>query len=175
MTNPYDAIAKVPEFTVTSEDVQDQQRMATAQVSGIMGAGGQDISPQLTWSGYPETTRSFVVTVYDPDAPTASGFWHWAVTDIPAFTTSLPTNAGDETGSSLPEGTWQLRNDAGLRQYLGAAPPAGHGKHTYYIAVHALDVETLELDREATPAFLAFNMSGHTVGRAIIAPWWEAE
>ena len=174
-TIPYNDIASVPTFEVTSTDITDGAELPTPQVSGIFGAGGSDTSPQLSWSGFPEETKSFAVTVYDPTAPTASGFWHWAVVDIPASTTSLPTGAGDDEGAQLPAGAFQLKNDAGLARYLGAAPPAGHGKHNYFIAVHALDVDSLGVDAAATPAFLGFNMSGHTIARAVIVPWWEAK
>ncbi|MDQ1598231.1 MAG: hypothetical protein QOI70_1655 [Microbacteriaceae bacterium] len=174
MTNPYDAIAEVPTFTLTSTDVADGEEMPTAQVSGIFGAGGSDTSPQLSWSGFPEDTKSFAVTVYDPSAPTGSGFWHWAVADIPVSTTELPSGAGDDSGSALPASAFQLANDASLRRFLGAAPPVGHGKHSYYIAVHAVDVESLGIDHGSTPAFLGFNLSGHTLARAVVAPWWEA-
>jgi Raf kinase inhibitor-like YbhB/YbcL family protein len=173
-TSPYDPIATVPAFEVTSTDAADGERLADPQVSGIFGAGGQDISPQLSWSGFPDGTKSFVVTVYDPTAPTASGFWHWAVADIPVTTTSLPTGAGDDDGSALPAGAFQLPNDASLARYLGAAPPAGSGRHDYFIAVHAVDVETLGIPQSASPAFLGFNLSSHTLARAVIAPWWEA-
>jgi Raf kinase inhibitor-like YbhB/YbcL family protein len=174
-TTPYDQIASVPSFTVTSTDVVDGEELPTPQVSGIFGAGGSDTSPQLSWSGFPPETKSFAVTVYDPSAPTGAGFWHWAVVDIPVTTTELASGAGDEEGAQLPPGALQLKNDASIARYLGAAPPAGHGKHTYFIAVHALDVESLGLDAGATPAFLGFNMSGHTLARAVIAPWWEAK
>jgi Raf kinase inhibitor-like YbhB/YbcL family protein len=175
MTNPYDAIAEVPTFTLTSTDVADGQELPTAQVSGIFGAGGSDTSPQLSWSGFPEGTKSFAITVYDPSAPTGSGFWHWAVADIPVSTTELPSGAGDDSGSALPAGAFQLPNDARLPRFLGAAPPAGHGKHTYYIAVHAVDVESLGIDHGSTPAFLGFNLFGHTLARAVVTPWWEAK
>ncbi|RFA15481.1 hypothetical protein B7R21_05125 [Subtercola boreus] len=173
-TNPYDQIADVPTFTLTSADVLDGERLPTPQVSGIFGAGGSDTSPQLTWSGFPEGTKSFAITVYDPQAPTGAGFWHWAVVDVPVTTTSVPTGAGDESGASLPAGAFQLKNDASLARFLGAAPPAGSGKHHYHIGVHALDVDTLGIDAGATPAFLGFTMSGHTLARAVITPWWEA-
>lgn len=171
--SPYDRLPKVPSFQVTSTDVRDGQTLAKPQVSGIFGAGGEDVSPQLSWSGFPDGTRSFAVTVYDPDAPTASGFWHWAVVDIPATVTELPSGAGDETGSGLPAGAFQLRNDAGQARYVGAAPPAGHGPHRYFTVVHAVDVESLGIDAGSTPAFLGFNLFFHTLARAMIVPVYE--
>ncbi len=141
--NPYDFLPKLPSFTLTSESVTDGQPLANDQVSGIMGAGGSDVSPQLSWSGFPEETRSFAVTMYDPDAPTASGFWHWAVANLPATVTDLPAGVGD--GSGLPGDAMTLANDAGLKRFIGAAPPPGHGPHRYFIAVHAVDVEKLEI------------------------------
>ncbi|MFV8174759.1 YbhB/YbcL family Raf kinase inhibitor-like protein [Mycolicibacterium peregrinum] len=169
--SPYDNLPKLPTFTLTSESVTDGQPLANDQVSGIMGAGGADVSPQLSWSGFPAETKSFAVTVYDPDAPTASGFWHWAVADLPATVTELPAGAGD--GGDLPGGAVTLTNDASLKRYLGAAPPAGHGPHRYYIAVHALPVESLELPEGATPAYLGFNLFGQAIARAVIHGTYE--
>jgi Raf kinase inhibitor-like YbhB/YbcL family protein len=171
--NPYAELPQLPSFTVTSTDVADGETLAKPQVSGIFGAGGEDVSPQLSWSGFPEATRSFAVTVYDPDAPTGSGFWHWAVADIPATVTSLPSGAGDDEGSGLPAGAVQLANDAGLKRYLGAAPPPGHGTHHYYVVVHAVDVESLGLPDGATPAFLGFNLFSHSLARAVLVPVYE--
>ena len=162
--SPYDYLPKLPTFTLTSESVTDGQPLANDQVSGIMGAGGADVSPQLSWSGFPAETKSFAVTVYDPDAPTASGFWHCTVTELPA-------GAGD--GGDLPGGAVTLTNDASLKRYLGAAPPAGHGPHRYYIAVHALPVESLELPEGATPAYLGFNLFGQAIARAVIHGTYE--
>ncbi|MBN3508961.1 YbhB/YbcL family Raf kinase inhibitor-like protein [Mycolicibacterium nivoides] len=170
-TSPYDSLPKLPTFTLTSESVTDGQPLANDQVSGIMGAGGSDISPQLSWSGFPAETKSFAVTVYDPDAPTASGFWHWAVADLPATVTELPAGAGD--GGELPGGAVTLANDASLKRFIGAAPPAGHGPHRYYIAVHALPVESLELPEGATPAYLGFNLFGQAIARAVIHGTYE--
>ena len=124
LNNPFARIPDVPSFQVTSTDVKDGESFSLSQFSGIFGVkGGQDASPQLSWSGAPAGTKSFAVTVYDPDAPTQSGFWHWAVANIPANVTSLSTGAGDENGSGLPNGAYQLANDAGLHRFLGAAPP----------------------------------------------------
>jgi Raf kinase inhibitor-like YbhB/YbcL family protein len=167
--DPFARHPDVASFTVTSTTVTDGASWSREQYSGIFGvAGGKDISPQLSWHGAPEGTKSYVVTVYDPDAPTGSGFWHWAVADIPATVTELPEGAGDDTGSSLPAGAFQLRNDAGAARFVGAAPPAGHGPHRYFIAVHALDVESIGVQPDATPAVLGFTMFGHTLGRAVL-------
>jgi Raf kinase inhibitor-like YbhB/YbcL family protein len=171
--NPYEELPDLPSFEVTSNDLVDGAPLAKAQVSGMMGAGGSDTSPQLSWRGYPAETKSFAVTVYDPDAPTASGFWHWAVADIPAATTSLPSGAGDDAGSGLPDGAVQLANDASMKRFVGAAPPKGHGPHHYYVVVHALDVERLDLPEGATPAYLGFNLFSHGVARATIVGTYE--
>jgi Raf kinase inhibitor-like YbhB/YbcL family protein len=171
--SPYDRLPRVPSFQLTSTDIADGEKLGNAQASGVLGGDGQDVSPQLSWSGFPAETRSFAVTVYDPDAPTASGFWHWAVVDIPATVTELPSGAGDERGSGLPTGAFQLRGDGGMARYLGAAPPSGHGRHRYFTVVHAVDVESLGIDENATPAFLGFNLFFHTLARAMIVPWYE--
>lgn len=164
--DPYATLPKLPSFTLTSASVTEGQPLGTAQISGIMGAGGQDASPQLSWSGFPAETRSFAVTVYDPDAPTLSGFWHWAVANLPATVTELSEGVGD--GGELPGGALTLVNDAGMRRYVGAAPPAGHGPHRYYITVHAVDVDKLDLLQDASPAFLGFNLFSHAIARAVI-------
>jgi len=169
--NPYDFLPALPGFTLRSSDVTDGKPLKTAQVSGIMGAGGQDVSPQLSWSGFPEQTRSFAVTIFDPDAPTASGFWHWAVANLPATVTELPAGVGD--GSMLPGDALTLCNDAGMRRYVGAAPPAGHGVHRYFVAVHALKVESLELSEDASPAYLGFNLFMTAIARAMIHGTYE--
>jgi Raf kinase inhibitor-like YbhB/YbcL family protein len=169
--NPYEFLPQLPSFTLTSTDITDGQPLNNAQVSGIMGAGGEDVSPQLSWSGFPEGTRSFAVTVYDPDAPTASGFWHWAVANRPATVTELPSGVGD--GSLLPGDALTLVNDAGARRFIGAAPPAGHGYHRYYVAVHAVKVEKLELSEDASPAYLGFNLFMNSIARAVIHGTYE--
>ncbi|MFT3899951.1 MAG: YbhB/YbcL family Raf kinase inhibitor-like protein [Gordonia sp. (in: high G+C Gram-positive bacteria)] len=166
--DPYADLPPLPGFSLTSADITDGGALAQPQISGIMDAGGDDVSPQLSWSGFPAETRSFAVTVYDPDAPTASGFWHWAVADIPASVTSLDSGAGDGAAGSLPDGAVTLANDASLKRYVGAAPPPGHGPHRYFVAVHAVDVESLGLPDGATPAYLGFNLFGHAIARSVI-------
>ncbi|WP_019925988.1 YbhB/YbcL family Raf kinase inhibitor-like protein [Nocardia sp. BMG111209] len=171
--NPYAALPQVPTFTVTSTDVADGAPFAIAQASKAFGVpGGQDVSPQLSWSGFPSETKSFVVTVYDPDAPTASGFWHWAVLDIPVATTVLDSGAGS-AGGTLPAGAVTLRNDAGFPGFVGAAPPAGHGYHRYFVTVHAVDVDTLELGADTSAAVLGFNLFFHTLARAQFVATFE--
>lgn len=162
MRDPYAEMPVLPEFTVTSTDITEGQPLRNDQVSYVMGAGGKDISPQLAWTGFPPETKSFAITMYDPDAPTGAGFWHWAVADIPATTTSLAA------GASLPEGAVQLAMDTGLAQYVGAAPPAGHGPHRYFFTVHAVDVESLGLPDGATPTVLGFNLFFHAIARGHI-------
>ena len=169
--NPYDFLPALPGFALTSSDIADGTPLKMAQVSGIMGAGGEDLSPQLSWSGFPEHTRSFAVTVFDPDAPTASGFWHWAVANLPATVTDLPTGVGD--GSILPGDALTLRNDAGIRRYVGAAPPAGHGPHRYFAVVHAVNLEKLEIGEDSSPAYLGSNLSMHSIARAVIHATYE--
>jgi Raf kinase inhibitor-like YbhB/YbcL family protein len=156
----------VPTFTLTSTDVKNGEPLSPPQLSAAVG--GKDVSPQLSWSGAPVTTKSYVVTMFDADAPTPSGFWHWAVVGIPASTTSLPHNAGTTDGGALPNGALHLPNDARATSYLGAAPPKDHGPHRYFIVVHALDVEKLPVPNDGTPAYLSFVLLGHTLARAVL-------
>ncbi|MAF06411.1 MAG: YbhB/YbcL family Raf kinase inhibitor-like protein [Acidiferrobacteraceae bacterium] len=170
---PYDFLPTVDAFSVASDNIRDGETLAMPQVSGILGAGGEDISPHLAWTGAPPQTQSFVVTCFDPDAPTGSGFWHWVVYDIPASVAELATGAGTADGAALPAGAKQLKNDAGLYGYLGSAPPAGHGPHRYIFAVHALSIAELPIDQNTSPAVGGFNMFGNTLARALITPVYE--
>ena len=169
MHDPYAHLPQVPSFTVTSTDVTDGGSWAAEHYSAQFGVpGGEDVSPQLSWSGFPPETRSFAVTIIDPDAPVPSGFWHWAVHDIPAIVTSLPRGAGDPQGAGMPAGAVQLRNDGGQAGFIGAAPPEGHGPHRYYIVVHALDVANLGVGPGGSPAVQGFTMFTHTLARAVL-------
>jgi Raf kinase inhibitor-like YbhB/YbcL family protein len=160
--DPYPLLPAVASFSVTSTDVTDGQPLKEDQV-----AEHGNTSPQLSWSGAPEGTKSFTVTCFDPDAPTPSGFWHWVLVDLPADVTSLDTGAGAE-GAELPGNAFMCRNDGGPKAFMGAAPPAGDQVHRYYFVVHAVKEESLGVDSDASPAVVSFNLAFKTLGRAIL-------
>lgn len=166
--DPYRYLPKVPSFTLTSKTVRNNRPLPTPQLSGVFGApGGRDVSPQLSWSGFPARTRSFVVSMYDPQAGTGSGYWHWVIADLPARVTSLPENAG-ALGATLPAGALQLGGDTGTSRYIGGAPPKGSGKHHYHLTVTALDVDRAGIDATTSGALLGAKISAHAIARATI-------
>ncbi|MFQ4148004.1 YbhB/YbcL family Raf kinase inhibitor-like protein [Arthrobacter sp. LAPM80] len=167
--DPYSFLTPVPGFELRSGSFADGETFAPAQVNPSVHPDGKDLSPQLSWSGFPAGTRSFAVTMFDPDAPTASGWWHWAVADLPVGVTDLAEGAS----ATLPAGALTLKNDAGSPAYMGSAPPAGHGPHRYMVVVHALDVQSLGLDPEASAAALGFNLHFHTLARARLTALFE--
>nr|WP_274636264.1 YbhB/YbcL family Raf kinase inhibitor-like protein [Microbacterium bovistercoris] len=167
--DPYAELARLkelPTLTVTSTDFTEGQRLP--QESWGSGAGGADRSPQLSWSGAPEGTRSFAVSCFDPDAPTGSGYWHWAVYDIDSSVGELAADAGNGRAGSLPAGAITLPNEARSERYIGAAPPATTGVHRYFFVVDALDVSHLDIAPGSTPAVLGFNRHFHALARGIL-------
>ena len=170
--DPYEKLPSVGSFTVTSSDVSDGQPMSELHVYDGAADNAGNTSPQLSWSGAPDGTKSYVVSCYDPDAPTPSGFWHWTLVDIPADVTELAQDAG-RAGAALPGNSFHVRNDWSSKDYGGAYPPDGDRPHRYYFVVHAVDVETLGVDDEASAAAVAFNLVFHTLARASIVPTFQ--
>jgi Raf kinase inhibitor-like YbhB/YbcL family protein len=167
---PYDFLPHVESFTVTSDDMADGQKLSEAQVYNGFGVSGGNVSPHLRWEGAPADTQSYVVTCYDPDAPTGSGFWHWVLYDIPADVTELPTGAGSGPMEGLPKGATHVRNDYGSKDFGGAAPPEGHGDHRYIFAVHALGTDHLDINSDVAPAIVGFMTTFNTLARAVMIP-----
>lgn len=149
-----------------SQDFNDGDKLPERQVFNGMGYNGDNLSPHLAWDDVPPGTKSFAVTCYDPDAPTGSGWWHWGVANLSADTRVLPQGAGSGV-SDLPAGAVQTRTDFGKAGYGGAAPPKGES-HRYIFTVYALDVEKLEVDENASGAYLGFNIHFHQLGSASI-------
>ena len=167
-SDPYAPLKDLPAFALTSTDLDNG-----AEIAARFRAP-ENVSPHLAWEGLPEGTKSLAVTCFDPDAPTASGFWHWAAFNIPVTATELPTGAGAAEDLGLGADVVSLKNDSGSRTYYGPNPPAGHAPHRYLYAVHAVDVESLDIDPDSTPAVLGFNLYFHSLGRAILWGWYEA-
>jgi Raf kinase inhibitor-like YbhB/YbcL family protein len=155
-------------FSLTSPDLQPGGTIPTRNVANVMGCPGQNVSPALKWSGAPAGTKSFVVTTYDPDAPTGSGFWHWVVYNIPASTTSLPAGAGDPKSGTLPAGATQGNTDLAQPGYLGPCPPAGDKPHRYIFTVYALKTAKLEVPANATAAMVGFNVHANQLAKATL-------
>jgi Raf kinase inhibitor-like YbhB/YbcL family protein len=159
-------------FTVTSPDIKPGGTIPLRHVGSMMGCPGQNVSPALQWSGAPAGTKSFVVTTYDPDAPTGSGFWHWVVYNIPASTTTLPAGAGDPKGHALPSGATQGNTDLAQPGYIGPCPPQGDKPHRYIFTVYALKTAKLELPANATAAMVGFNVHGNQLAKATLTGKW---
>jgi Raf kinase inhibitor-like YbhB/YbcL family protein len=151
-------------FTLSSADLKNGG-FADAQVLNTFGCSGGNVSPELSWTNAPAGTKSFVLTMFDPDAPTGSGFWHWVVVNIPATSSKLPNGASKNT-ATLPVGTLETRTDLGAPGYGGPCPPAGTRPHRYVFTLHALEVEKLDVDVQTSAALVGFNVHMHEIGQA---------
>ncbi|TXI13985.1 MAG: YbhB/YbcL family Raf kinase inhibitor-like protein [Pedobacter sp.] len=158
-------------FTLKSDDLGGQ--MSPKQEFNGFGCKGENISPQLSWVNPPKGTQSYAITVYDPLAPTGSGWWHWVVFDIPATANFVPANAGNPSSSLLPSGSIQGMTDFGKPGYGGPCPPEGHGFHQYIITIYALKKEKLGLDQQAGPATVGYVLNANTIEKASIVAYYK--
>ena len=158
-------------FTLTSKNLGGEATLKE-EFNGF-GCIGKNESPQLSWKNAPEGTKSFAITMYDPDAPTGSGWWHWVVFDIPTSTTDLVSNAGDIKLNLTPEGTIQSITNYGAQGYGGPCPPQGHGLHQYIITVYALKTDTLGLDKNTNPAIVGYYLWNNTLAKASIVSYYK--
>jgi Raf kinase inhibitor-like YbhB/YbcL family protein len=156
--------AAAGQFTLTSPDIKPGGKIGNEFVFNSFGCTGQNLSPALAWSGAPAGTKGYVLMVYDPDAPTGSGFWHWVMYDIPASVTSLPQGAG--MPGKQPEGAVQARNDYGAEGYGGPCPPKGDKPHRYIFTLYAVKTDKLEVPPNPTPAVVGFVTHYATIGKA---------
>ncbi len=155
-------------FTLKSTDLSGQ--LSKAQEFNGFGCNGQNISPSLTWSAVPKGTKSFAITMYDPDAPTGSGWWHWQVVNIPETITSISTDASVK--KSLPKGALEINNDYGTVGFGGACPPVGDKPHTYIVTVYALDVETLPVEVNTNAPIVGYQINAHTIEKASLVSYY---
>jgi Raf kinase inhibitor-like YbhB/YbcL family protein len=158
---PYEALPEVPSFELLSDDIAEGEPVPAAFVHRYAGGGNQ--IPHLRWRGFPAETVGFAVTCLDPDAPTGSGWWHWSAVGFPADCTEI-------FGGNLPEGVISFRNDFGDKEYGGPCPPPGDAPHRYIFAVHALGTPLADVDPDATPAAVAFDLTFATIARATLTP-----
>jgi Raf kinase inhibitor-like YbhB/YbcL family protein len=155
-------------FSIESPTIKPGATLSSAQVFNGMGCSGKNISPALQWQDAPGGTKSFAVTLYDPDAPTGSGWWHWVVYNIPASVTALPEHAGDATGQLLPTGAIQGRTDFGTPGFGGACPPPGDKPHRYILTVYALKTEKIDVPADSSPAMVGFMLHANELAKASI-------
>lgn len=159
-------MAQADDFMLTSPTLISDEQIAEVHVFNGFGCIGENQSPALNWTAGPAGTKSYAITVYDPDAPTGSGWWHWVVYNIPAVVTSLPAGAGNVAGEGLPAGAQQGRTDFGTLEYGGPCPPEGDRPHRYIFTVHALKTDRIDVPADATAALIGFNLYANTIAKA---------
>jgi len=163
------AMAQSSAFQLTSKSFNADGTFKMEQVANGFGCTGGNVSPDFSWTGAPEGTKSFGLSIYDMDAPTGSGFWHWAIFNIPASTTSLPAGAGDPAKKLAPSGSVQGHNDAGISGYFGPCPPQGDRPHRYQVTLFALKTDKIPLDESAAGALIGFYLNGDMLAKTTIA------
>ena len=153
-------------FTLESPQVKPNATIAEAQVFKGFGCEGGNVSPALNWSNAPAGTKGFALTVYDPDAPTGSGWWHWVMFNIPATVTSLPLGVGNPASGQTPKGAVQSKTDFGKPGYGGPCPPQGDKPHRYIFTVYALKVDKIDADENASGALVGFMLNANKLDKA---------
>ena len=161
------AVTQAHAFELKSSTIKGGSTLPDKHVFKGFGCEGGNVSPALEWSGVPKDAKSLALTVYDPDAPTGSGWWHWTVVNIPVTATGLPEGAGS-AGGKLPEGAVQGRTDFGQTGFGGACPPKGDKPHRYVFTLFALKVERIDLDSSASAAAIGFNLNANTLAKATL-------
>ncbi|WP_432481808.1 YbhB/YbcL family Raf kinase inhibitor-like protein [Moraxella sp. ZY200743] len=156
------------EMVLKCADISEGSTLSSDYVANIWGYTGGNVSPELKWENAPSETKSFVLTMYDPDAPTGSGFWHWNAFNIPADWTELPKGQSNDFGN----GVLELKNDAGLDGFIGAFPPKGDKPHRYIFTLYALN-EMLDLPTTISPAVLGFNLNGKVLATASLTAYYS--
>ena len=156
-------------FTLQSNDLEGQ--LSTSQEFNSFGCSGENKSPQLQWKNVPKGTKSFAMTVYDPDAPTGSGWWHWLVVNIPKTVTDIQSDASAQ--GKLPTGALETMTDYGAARFGGACPPKGDGAHMYIFTVYALDVEKLEVSEKSDSALVGYMINQHVIQKATVVSYYE--
>ena len=153
-------------FVLASPNIPANSTIARKFEFNGFGCAGENLSPALKWSGAPQGTKSFAVTVYDPDAPTGSGWWHWMVINIPATVSELPAGAGAVGSKTLPAGAVQARIDYGYAGWGGICPPQGDKPHRYIFTVAALKTEKIDVPADATAALTGYMINANALGKA---------
>ncbi len=155
-------------FEISSPAVGSDGTIPDKYTANAFGCSGDNVSLPLEWKDVPAGAASLALTIYDPDAPTGSGFWHWEVANLPPTTTSLPENAGVAGNANLPAGAVQSRNDAGTSAYFGPCPPQGDAPHHYVITIFAVKADKLAVDENASGAVVGFNLHFNTLDKASV-------
>jgi Raf kinase inhibitor-like YbhB/YbcL family protein len=153
-------------LSIKSTDIAAGSKWPRKHIFDSFGCTGKNISPQIAWSDLPEGTKSLAFTIYDPDAPTGSGWWHWLVVNIPITYKELPTNFGAQDNFKLADGILQIRNDFGFNKFGGSCPPKGDKPHKYIFTIYALKTDKIDLESTATAAFAGYSINQNVIAKA---------
>ena len=164
--------ALAADLSFTSPILKENGKIGNEQVYSGFGCTGGNISPELQWQNAPQDTKSFAVTLYDPDAPTGSGWWHWVIFNIPSSVNKLPANAGKPGSGSAPKGSVQSLTDFGQPGYGGPCPPVGDKPHRYIFTVYALKVDHLPLKEDASGAMAGFYLNQNALAKATLTAYY---